>query len=491
MVEAIISTAPQAAVNEVSSGASKATASSEDCSFVDALSTVISTEQDANPVQGKSDGSVKVDKNAKNIKSGKADETDGDKPVDTTMVDAEAGAIQIAMAAPVQTQSMPETDKTGVDDTSTETSATSVVTGFQQPVINASSDSLVSNQTLSDVMTRLQNVGNNQNDTATVVNEQVSAPDNTDKETATIQQELNTVPASTAKLVTEDTDSSNAKVSSATNSITNEAADDSSGQSQTTKSGIAHTADARVENAVAQTVRGDAKRTEVESITTAAAQSDQQTADTVSAVSSVGTESAGNDKTSSGQSKPNTDSTQTASVAFATQLQNADQPVSSSAATAAHTASTATEQHMQIIDQIVQQAKLNNYDGGSDLVVKLSPPELGNLKLQIVQDASGITSHIQASSENVRGLLQAHLPALMDALSNAGIKMDAVSVSVSTDSSAGSFAQTMQQGQAQSDSGQSRQNYAYERGISNTSAVSDVVYSSQQIASQVGFSWLA
>ncbi|MCX6345523.1 MAG: flagellar hook-length control protein FliK [Armatimonadetes bacterium] len=91
-----------------------------------------------------------------------------------------------------------------------------------------------------------------------------------------------------------------------------------------------------------------------------------------------------------------------------------------------------TELQTKIIDQLVREVKLRQFQGQSDLTVKLNPPELGQIRLQITQTANGLTTQINASSEVVRGLLQAHIPALTNALADAGLKMDQVSVTSET-----------------------------------------------------------
>ena len=142
----------------------------------------------------------------------------------------------------------------------------------------------------------------------------------------------------------------------------------------------------------------------------------------------------------------------------------------------------------RIIDQVVRQVKLRKFADGSDLVVRLNPPDLGAMRVQIVQDAQGITSHITASSEQVRGLLQAHLPALVEALSSAGLRMD--SVSVSADQSFSGLMNNNAQGGSHNSAGQQ---HRY-NGSAQTSAnpmMANANVGAFQTNSQVGYSWLA
>ncbi len=86
------------------------------------------------------------------------------------------------------------------------------------------------------------------------------------------------------------------------------------------------------------------------------------------------------------------------------------------------------ELQQRIIDQMVREVRLSRFPERSELVVRLTPPELGSLRVQLIQSGSGLTGQIMTSTDNVRNLIQASLPALMDALSTAGLKVESVSV---------------------------------------------------------------
>jgi len=96
--------------------------------------------------------------------------------------------------------------------------------------------------------------------------------------------------------------------------------------------------------------------------------------------------------------------------------------------------------HRQVIEQVVKEVRLHRLPERSDLVVRLNPPELGTLRVRITQDANGVYSQIQASNEQVKNLLQAHLPMLTSALADAGLRID--SVSVTSDAAFNTFLQS-------------------------------------------------
>lgn len=151
--------------------------------------------------------------------------------------------------------------------------------------------------------------------------------------------------------------------------------------------------------------------------------------------------------------------------------QPSDPIVTASTATIAQTRETAgrigqnaasSETHVRIIDQVVQQVRLQQSDGAADLTIRLNPPDLGQLQLRVTRDASGVFTHIEASNNRVQGLLEAHMPLLMDSLTQAGVRMDSVSVSTST--AFGAFGQDARQNKAQPRSQRQRPNDSADRG---------------------------
>ncbi|MCE5324257.1 flagellar hook-length control protein FliK [bacterium] len=155
----------------------------------------------------------------------------------------------------------------------------------------------------------------------------------------------------------------------------------------------------------------------------------------------------------------------------------------------AQTAQSAREPvHTQIIDQIVRDVKLIKLPQQSDLVVRLSPPELGSLRVQITQADQGMTAQIQTTGDQVRGLLQAHLPALNQAFSDAGLKMDSVTVTSGTQF--GSLMQDSMDGNTQQQWGGQKQHYA---GSQDASLNQPVATLSTGIADRDGtiYNWLA
>jgi hypothetical protein len=161
--------------------------------------------------------------------------------------------------------------------------------------------------------------------------------------------------------------------------------------------------------------------------------------------------------------------------------------VAQSAASKADAAQANPEVHQRVIDQIVKDVKLYKLQDGTDLTIRLQPAELGSLRIRIVSDAQGMTSQIEASSPQVRNLLQAHVPLLMDALSSAGVRLD--SMSVTSTLNFGSLANNLTQQQSQQQNGSSRRGHG-SSGVdpSFLSIEHAAGYAAQE---SVAYSWLA
>ena len=157
-----------------------------------------------------------------------------------------------------------------------------------------------------------------------------------------------------------------------------------------------------------------------------------------------------------------------------------------SATNASQPARPDSELHTRVIDQLVRAVSLHRFQDRTDLVVKLHPPELGTLSVRVTQDAQGLTSQIQATSENVRSLLQAHLPLLADALADAGVRLN--SVTVTSDASLNALMHDSAQG-----SGQQQYDTPPERfgGALEAVGAPESFDSPASLLGSAGYSWLA
>ena len=76
-------------------------------------------------------------------------------------------------------------------------------------------------------------------------------------------------------------------------------------------------------------------------------------------------------------------------------------------------------------------------DRGGPLQLRLSPPELGSLKIQLTLKDGGLSASLEADNSNARKLLLDHLPALRDRLADQNIRVDRFDVDVKQENSGG------------------------------------------------------
>ncbi|MEI6519296.1 MAG: flagellar hook-length control protein FliK, partial [bacterium] len=90
----------------------------------------------------------------------------------------------------------------------------------------------------------------------------------------------------------------------------------------------------------------------------------------------------------------------------------------------------------RIIEQIANNVQVVKKDGKHEIILRLDPPTLGELKVRIISDHNGIvTANIEAVQPSVRDSLAARVPELRQALQDAGISLDKCQVSLSSDRS--------------------------------------------------------
>ncbi|MCS6862637.1 MAG: flagellar hook-length control protein FliK [Abditibacteriales bacterium] len=92
--------------------------------------------------------------------------------------------------------------------------------------------------------------------------------------------------------------------------------------------------------------------------------------------------------------------------------------------------STLTAIDQSVIHQIVREARVRFERGETAMTLRLQPPHLGRLRLRLVWSGSELTAQMDAESQTAKQLIEANLPALYQLLSEQGIRVDHVTVSV-------------------------------------------------------------
>lgn len=84
----------------------------------------------------------------------------------------------------------------------------------------------------------------------------------------------------------------------------------------------------------------------------------------------------------------------------------------------------------RIINQVVRAAKTRFLDGGAEMTLRLDPPHLGAVRMQVTAVGGSVTALLQTSTESARQIFQADIAQLREALAQAGVNVDTISVSV-------------------------------------------------------------
>lgn len=93
-----------------------------------------------------------------------------------------------------------------------------------------------------------------------------------------------------------------------------------------------------------------------------------------------------------------------------------------------------------VIYQIVREARVRFGRGETEMTLRLQPPHLGRLRLRLVWSGNELTAQMDAESQAVKQIIEANLPVLYQSLSEQGIRVDHVTVSVGQNFAASPFA---------------------------------------------------
>jgi flagellar hook-length control protein FliK len=87
---------------------------------------------------------------------------------------------------------------------------------------------------------------------------------------------------------------------------------------------------------------------------------------------------------------------------------------------------------MDIIEQIAENVRVNVSEGTTSMEMQLNPENLGKIYLQISAKEGVVNASITASNEAVRAALEAQVADLRENLNQAGVKVDAIEVTVAS-----------------------------------------------------------
>ncbi|MCF8024329.1 MAG: flagellar hook-length control protein FliK [Desulfobacteraceae bacterium] len=84
----------------------------------------------------------------------------------------------------------------------------------------------------------------------------------------------------------------------------------------------------------------------------------------------------------------------------------------------------------RIISQVSVRLSAGVQNGFKNMTVQMYPPELGRVKVRIISDKNGLNVHLQSQNQQVAGVLERHLPGLQQSLTEQGVSVANLQVSV-------------------------------------------------------------
>ncbi|MCM1105658.1 MAG: flagellar hook-length control protein FliK [Blautia sp.] len=97
---------------------------------------------------------------------------------------------------------------------------------------------------------------------------------------------------------------------------------------------------------------------------------------------------------------------------------------------------------MDIIEQIAEQVKVHISEAQSSIEMQLNPENLGKVYLQVTAKEGAVHAQLAAANEAVRQALEVQMAELKESLNQAGVKVDAIEVTVASHE----FEQNLEQG---------------------------------------------
>ena len=88
----------------------------------------------------------------------------------------------------------------------------------------------------------------------------------------------------------------------------------------------------------------------------------------------------------------------------------------------------------RVIDQIINRLSIRSNGSQSEVKIKLDPPSLGRVRMNIVTSGDGVRTVIVAENQAVKQVIESNLSQLRDSMLSQGLKLDGFSVFVGGDS---------------------------------------------------------
>jgi flagellar hook-length control protein FliK len=140
---------------------------------------------------------------------------------------------------------------------------------------------------------------------------------------------------------------------------------------------------------------------------------------------------------------------------------------------------------MELIERLAEHTQISVSEGFSSMEMQLNPENLGKVYLQISSKEGVVNANIAASNEEVRMALEAQIADLRQSLNQAGVKVDAIEVTVASHE----FEKNLEQNQnGDRQQGERQQEQAMQRRsiqLSSLDELSGVMTEEEALAAQI------
>lgn len=141
---------------------------------------------------------------------------------------------------------------------------------------------------------------------------------------------------------------------------------------------------------------------------------------------------------------------------------------------------------MKLLDQVAEQIRVNVSEGKSSMEMQLNPENLGRVYVNISSKEGVIHAQLAASNEAVREALESQLADLRQNLNQAGVKVDAIEVTIASHGFEKNLEQNQQSDRQQGEREQEQQNGRRRNlNISGLDELSGLMTEEETLAAQI------
>lgn len=140
---------------------------------------------------------------------------------------------------------------------------------------------------------------------------------------------------------------------------------------------------------------------------------------------------------------------------------------------------------MDIIKQIAENVRVNLSQAETSMEMQLNPENLGKIYLQISAKQGAVSAQIAASNEAVKVALEAQVAKLQESLDQAGVKVDAIEVTVASHEFEKNLEQNFTREQQEGEQQEKQASHRRNLNLSSLDELSSVMTEEEALAAQI------